>query len=130
MTPPEQRDINTAVQRDARMRFSPLARSRYPLDGPLGLLSILLLIALLVATNISVGRTVMEGRLKVDGMFITEGVAFNVGALSMIGWMIGVRLTNRRARRQLSGRCPSCDYDLRGNASGTCPECGRIITNR
>jgi hypothetical protein len=25
-------------------------------------------------------------------------------------------------------RCPSCDYDLTGNISGTCPECGREIT--
>jgi hypothetical protein len=23
-----------------------------------------------------------------------------------------------------AGRCPSCDYDLTGNTSGTCPECG------
>jgi hypothetical protein len=31
----------------------------------------------------------------------------------------------RQARaRRLSGLCPKCGYDLRGNVSGVCPECG------
>ena len=34
----------------------------------------------------------------------------------------------RRARRRRSGFCPRCPYDLTGNASGTCPECGTPIT--
>ena len=25
------------------------------------------------------------------------------------------------------GRCQHCGYDLRGNASGVCPECGTVI---
>ena len=25
------------------------------------------------------------------------------------------------------GNCPECDYDLTGNVSGRCPECGTII---
>ena len=31
----------------------------------------------------------------------------------------------RRRRRRLRGRCLGCGYDLTGNVSGTCPECGR-----
>jgi hypothetical protein len=27
-------------------------------------------------------------------------------------------------RRQLHGQCPQCGYDLTGNVSGVCPECG------
>ncbi|MDB5296506.1 MAG: hypothetical protein JWO31_2489 [Phycisphaerales bacterium] len=27
--------------------------------------------------------------------------------------------------RELPGRCRGCGYDLTGNASGACPECGR-----
>ena len=34
----------------------------------------------------------------------------------------GFRLSRRR--RLLPGLCRSCDYNLRGNVSGVCPECG------
>jgi hypothetical protein len=35
----------------------------------------------------------------------------------------------RRDRRRLrKGLCRRCGYDLRGNASGVCPECGSAIT--
>ena len=30
----------------------------------------------------------------------------------------------RRWRRQRKGWCPACGYDLQGNVSGVCPECG------
>jgi hypothetical protein len=30
----------------------------------------------------------------------------------------------RRRRRTAGGRCPRCGYDLTGNISGVCPECG------
>jgi hypothetical protein len=33
------------------------------------------------------------------------------------------RLARRRARRR-RGHCPGCGYDLSGNESGVCPECG------
>jgi len=29
--------------------------------------------------------------------------------------------------RMQSGLCPKCDYDLTGNTSGVCPECGTLI---
>ena len=34
-----------------------------------------------------------------------------------------------RKRRRLArvGKCPSCGYDLTGNESGVCPECGKSI---
>lgn len=32
---------------------------------------------------------------------------------------------DRRARKRAArGHCPSCDYNLTGNESGSCPECG------
>jgi len=34
-----------------------------------------------------------------------------------------------RARRVRPGRCPRCAYDLTGNMSGTCPECGTAVTS-
>ncbi len=33
----------------------------------------------------------------------------------------------RRDQRALAGYCRKCWYDLTGNMSGTCPECGREI---
>lgn len=30
-------------------------------------------------------------------------------------------------RRKAPGRCASCAYDLTGNTSGTCPECGSVV---
>ena len=37
-------------------------------------------------------------------------------------WALRHRL--RRLHRQSPGRCPHCSYDLTGNVSGICPECG------
>jgi hypothetical protein len=31
----------------------------------------------------------------------------------------------RRHRRSAQGHCPACGYDLTGNVSGVCPECGK-----
>ena len=34
----------------------------------------------------------------------------------------------RRSRRnRLIGHCPNCEYDLTGNTSGVCPECGERL---
>jgi len=30
-------------------------------------------------------------------------------------------------RRRPPGHCPACGYDLTGNVSGRCPECGRTV---
>ena len=40
-----------------------------------------------------------------------------------------VATRNRRLRmaRIQAGRCGACDYDLTGNTSGVCPECGARI---
>lgn len=33
----------------------------------------------------------------------------------------------RRRHPDSKGRCPSCNYDLTGNTSGVCPECGTPV---
>ncbi|HPF37816.1 MAG TPA: hypothetical protein P5081_10725 [Phycisphaerae bacterium] len=50
------------------------------------------------------------------------------------GWLVlsMLLLVGRGIVRRLSivpylGKCVHCDYDLKGNASGTCPECGEAI---
>ena len=37
---------------------------------------------------------------------------------------------DRRAQALPSGRCPTCGYDLTGNMTATCPECGRHFDAR
>jgi hypothetical protein len=32
-----------------------------------------------------------------------------------------------KRRRSTQGRCPACHYDLTGNTSGVCPECGTAV---
>ena len=36
----------------------------------------------------------------------------------------------RRDRRHLPGHCPKCGYDLTGNVTGKCSECGVKVTDR
>jgi hypothetical protein len=53
--------------------------------------------------------------------------------LSLLQWaalLVLILLTNflqRRYRRPNPGHCKKCDYDLTGNLSGVCPECGERI---
>lgn len=41
-----------------------------------------------------------------------------------VAWLL---LWNRSVLRQRSGRCRACGYNLTGNVSGVCPECGAPI---
>ena len=38
------------------------------------------------------------------------------------------RWLRRRDALRAAGRCPTCGYDLTGNVSGVCPECGKETT--
>jgi hypothetical protein len=42
---------------------------------------------------------------------------------AIYAWLKG-RRQNRRNKRIALGLCLDCGYDLTGNVSGTCPECG------
>jgi hypothetical protein len=46
-----------------------------------------------------------------------------------IPFVMGIAFTafaRRRARRASEGHCRRCGYDLTGNVSGVCPECGAV----
>jgi hypothetical protein len=46
-----------------------------------------------------------------------------------ITWALAwVQLRNRLFRRQPAAHCLACGYDLTGNVSGRCPECGTAIS--
>lgn len=48
-------------------------------------------------------------------------------ALTALVWAPWIRTKWQTRRRPPSGHCASCGYDLTGNVSGRCPECGREI---
>jgi len=70
-----------------------------------------------------------DGVLAAIMMFAAAFVA--LVSLSSWSWWIWQRRTGkwlaRREALRSQGRCPSCAYDLSGNVSGTCPECGTAI---
>jgi hypothetical protein len=58
---------------------------------------------------------------------------WTIGALlSFPAWRVLKRVRDRLRAGRLRDRglCPSCTYDLTGNVSGVCPECGTSIPER
>ena len=48
----------------------------------------------------------------------------------LIVWpVVGVLRWRKRRRRVAAGLCASCGYDLTGNTSGVCPECGMVVAS-
>jgi hypothetical protein len=52
------------------------------------------------------------------------GLPFYLAPTLAIIWIWAAVRRRRRRKAIESGRCPSCGYDLAGNVSGVCPECG------
>ena len=47
---------------------------------------------------------------------------------AMFAWHRWDRPNELRRERLAKGQCPHCGYDLTGNVSGVCPECGSAKT--
>lgn len=56
--------------------------------------------------------------------YVPLGLALLLGAYPIIAFCRGPA---RRWRRLRKGLCVTCGYDLTGNESGICPECGRSL---
>jgi hypothetical protein len=50
-----------------------------------------------------------------------------VALTAMLPVVRGFRMVRRRRNARPVGHCRVCDYDLRGNVSGVCPECGSRV---
>jgi len=66
--------------------------------------------------------TFREGH--VDPFFL---IALVVGAVYATGIALLIGIPFALRRRPKPGRCRKCGYDLTGNVSGVCPECGSLI---
>jgi len=73
-------------------------------------------------------------QIYVNGNDKAVGVMWNVGApywfvvgVTAILPLIWTGQRIRRIRRTSGSHCSVCSYDLTGNTSGTCPECGSPI---
>ena len=81
--------------------------------------------------------TVVAGLAMVSAYFAASvfigrwaGIAV-ILVVPVVMWVLLERSDWVRTRRQERGRCAGCGYDLTGNVSGLCPECGdRIATLR
>ncbi len=82
-------------------------------------------LAAMVAVGLMTGLALaMPGQILAIGLFVPVGVAVLVVGIAFVRTVhLDWRIARNRARRQ-AGLCQRCAYDLRGNLSGRCPECG------
>lgn len=71
--------------------------------------------------------------IRIDaGEDVAAYVALGIAALisCLVGWVVYPAARWRRPDEVDRLRCNSCGYNLTGNVSGVCPECGRAIDER
>jgi hypothetical protein len=95
-------------------------------------------ICLGVAATFTAFLAMAVGTLAVDRLFCLEPVPLPLRQAVLLWWSPATlagstvsywwwRLSTRQLR-QRDGICASCGYNLTGNTSGICPECGRRAT--
>jgi hypothetical protein len=99
---------------------------------------------LTAATGVVVAATVVlacafHGMDAEPVLVIAAALVFLAAVIGVLAWDVWEPwrwwLWHRRTGRWLArrdalrsqGHCPECAYDLTGNVSGTCPECGAAI---
>jgi len=77
--------------------------------------------------HILIGDIVWRIRIRLDqgDVDIPLWVPFLILALAT-GWLFSS--DHRRRKRRGAGCCEKCRYDLTGNTTGRCPECGSVTT--
>ena len=66
------------------------------------------------------------------GSFFVRYWSYEIGSLLLKGFgVFWIWFAFGRAQIRLNSEiiCPTCNYDLTGNTSGTCPECGKTISD-
>lgn len=74
--------------------------------------------------------------VRLQGTYNQQGYLWLQVSISLVSWLLLasvypwvtlIRGPVRRRWRRRHGRCEECGYDLTGNVSGACSECGRAI---
>ncbi|MCH7719367.1 MAG: hypothetical protein IH988_00050 [Planctomycetes bacterium] len=60
----------------------------------------------------------------------TRSVNLWIGCLFAVAFATAYLFYRDRNRRHPPGHCKKCGYDLQGNVSGVCPECGSMTSAR
>jgi hypothetical protein len=77
------------------------------------------------STSHPTSRRDPSGRLTGDSLEVPLWWPVVLASAALAAWAFRPGLRRRRALWLAARRrCPACGYDLTGNASGTCPECG------
>ena len=79
------------------------------------------------------GSLGLPTRISVSkGPFTRGGTGFLIPLwlpLALVAVPTSILWYRSRRARLLSGHCPNCHYNLTGNTSGICPECGTAISS-
>jgi hypothetical protein len=73
----------------------------------------------------SVSQLVEPSRARMLFFWICVGIS----AASLIGLLINLMWIALSAIARKPGHCPKCRYNLTGNRSGICPECGHPVSH-
>jgi hypothetical protein len=87
--------------------------------------SMLSYVGLLIWPTILVSLIVFRAKWLSDSLFIV-GTLISFGVLLVLSKAY-VKWVERPLVLRLLNCCRTCGYDLTGNASGVCPECGRAV---
>ncbi|MEM9347389.1 MAG: hypothetical protein AAGB26_12305 [Planctomycetota bacterium] len=67
-----------------------------------------------------------EYTLTAESLVENKPLMWSVAMLCCLGVLVLLRACVRRKRDPLA--CPECGYNLKGNTTGKCPECGAVIS--
>ncbi|MGD8451815.1 MAG: hypothetical protein PVJ57_08355 [Phycisphaerae bacterium] len=71
------------------------------------------------------GRAALDAGMVTVWFYVARTATFTL-SLPVICAFVAI-LGRRRAQRK-TGHCSHCSYNLTGNASGRCPECGEVVS--
>jgi len=74
--------------------------------------------------QLGAGDTGLTDLFECRALLIRHWLLACMFALTPIIWLVIIARDFRQERRHRSGHCLRCGYNLTGNISGVCPECG------